>query len=49
MPPTANGARYSPSVQLIRETTLGSEARRHKLSNDGEQDKGAGVGGPLIG
>ena len=25
------------------ETTLGSKARRHKLSNDGEHDKGAGI------
>ena len=49
MPPTGAGTCYAPSVQLIRKTTLGSEARRHKLSNGGEQDKGAGVRGPLIG
>ena len=49
MPPTGAGTCYAPSVQLIRETTLGSEARRHKLSNGGEQDKDAGVRGPLIG
>src|SRR5216683_6606130 len=45
MPPTANGARYPPSVQFIRQPTLGNEACRHKLSNGREQRKGAGVCG----
>jgi hypothetical protein len=49
MPPTGTGTCYTPSVQLVRKTTLGSEGRRHKLSNDGEQDEGAAVRGPLIG
>ena len=40
MPPTGTGTCYTPSVQLVRKTTLGSEGRRHKLSNDGEQDEG---------
>jgi len=47
MPPTATGARYPPSVQLIRHPTLGNEACRHKLPNGWEHSKGAGVCGPL--
>jgi hypothetical protein len=47
MPPTATGARYPPSVQFIRQPTLGNEACRHKLSNDREQSKGAGVCSPI--
>jgi len=37
MPPTANGARYSPSVQFIRQATLRNEACRHKPPNGREQ------------
>ena len=39
MPPTANGAQYSPSVQFIRQATLRNEACRHKLPNGREQSK----------
>ncbi len=47
MPPTASDAQYPPSVQFIRQPTLGNEACRHKLSNGREQSKGAGVCGPI--
>ena len=47
MPPTANGARYSPSVQFIGQATLRNEACRHKLPNGREQSKRVGVCGPL--
>jgi hypothetical protein len=49
MPPAVAGTRQPSSIQLIRKTEIGSKARCHKLSNGGEQDKGAGVRGPLIG
>jgi hypothetical protein len=49
MPPPATGGRYPPSVQFIRQPTLGNEACRHKLPNGREQSQGAGVCGPLIG
>ena len=49
MPPPAAGSRYPPSVQFIRESTIGNEACRHKLPNGREQSKGAGVCGPFIG
>jgi hypothetical protein len=47
MPPTANGAQYSPSVQFIRQATLRNEACRHKLPNGREQSKRVGICGPL--
>ena len=43
MPPTANGARYSPSVQLIRQATLRNEACRDQHSNGRQQNEGAGI------
>ena len=47
MPPTANGARYSPSVQFIRQPTMGNKSCRHKLPNRREQSKRVGVCGSL--
>ena len=47
MPPAAQGTCYPSSIQLIRKTEIGSEARCHKFSNGREQSKGAGVCGPL--
>ena len=49
VPFTAMGRRYSSSVQLFRQRPTRNEARRHKLPNDRNQCKGAGVRGPLIG
>jgi hypothetical protein len=45
LPPPAPG--IPPSVQFIRQRTVGNEACRHKLSNGREQSKGASVCGPL--
>ena len=47
MPPAAEGTCYPPSIQLIRKTKIGSEARCHKFSNGGEQSKSAVICGPL--
>jgi hypothetical protein len=47
MPPTAPGTCYLPSIQLIRKSKIGSEARCHKFSNGGKQSKSAVICGPL--
>ena len=48
MPATAMGGWYPPSVQFIRQRSLGNEACSHKLSNGRGQSGGAGVCSPLV-